>query len=146
MILFFTSMLALTQAATLVPTDSSSVNVKQSGNEFSYSIQQSHGVAAGPSPDFRQGPTAKSTQTLASGSNDNVQIGSQQNQDQIPQQQQIQGRLLEETKTDPNKKEPLNLIYYPVLPTEKPLPQQPPKLIYILPYPVEYPQQVVQIL
>lgn len=137
-------MLALSHSATVVPTDSSSVNVKQSGNEYSYSIQQSHGVAVEPSPDVQQTPTAKSTQILASGGADNIQAGSQQKQDQIQQQLQIQGRLLAETKAKSDKNELYNVVYYPILPSENTLPQQ-PRLIYILPYPIEYPQQVVQI-
>lgn len=46
-------------AASVVPIDSSSVNVKQSGNEFSYSIHENHGVAIDPLPLVKLSPNVQ---------------------------------------------------------------------------------------
>ncbi|XP_018577238.1 uncharacterized protein LOC108915633 [Anoplophora glabripennis] len=142
LILVATSLLALSQAATVVPTDSSTINIQQSGKDFSYSIQQSPGADAVDTPHaIHQVPA----QIASIDSSTQAQMGS--NQDQIQQQHQIQKRLSEKIQTEINKQEKVKVIDYTVPIPEnqlQPLPSN--NVVYILPYTfgLHYPQQFIR--
>lgn len=144
MILVATSILALSHAATVVPTESSSVNVKQSGKDYSYSIQQNHGIAVETPHTIHHVPTAKLTQIFTSGGSSHAQKES--HQDQI-QQGQIQNRLSEKTQNEADKpQEQVKVIDYTVPKAENQLQSLPSNVVYILPYTfgIHYPQQFIR--
>ncbi|KAJ8976885.1 hypothetical protein NQ317_016484 [Molorchus minor] len=145
------SILAVSQAASVVPIDSSSVSVKHSGKDYAYTIQENHGIAIGPSPLIHQVPIVKTAAPSSEGVLHNQvdqKVGGQQDDEQIHGQGQervqviasgtIQGQLRPQEQLKAINYLPPTIGGYQLLPYNIPYP-----LTY--PYGIHYPYNVIRI-